>query len=97
VFTCNTYHHLENRRAYFERLRPCLGSGGRIAVVEFDAGGFFRRLSGHYTAREVLVAEMQEAGYTIASEHDFLEEQVFVVFVPTDDGGCEPAATAPPR
>lgn len=36
VFTCNTYHHIPDRRAYFESLTRVLAPGGRVAIVEYQ-------------------------------------------------------------
>ena len=47
VFTCNTYHHLQDRTAYFERLRGSLRPRGRVAVVEFRHGSWL--LGSHAT------------------------------------------------
>ena len=38
VFLCNTYHHIEQRTAYFRRVRSRIRDGGRIAVVDFKMG-----------------------------------------------------------
>jgi ubiquinone/menaquinone biosynthesis C-methylase UbiE len=80
VFTCNTYHHLPDRSAYFARLRARLQPGGRVAIVDFRPGGWFG--SGHATPAETIRAEMEAAGYALLREHDFLPRQVFLVFGP---------------
>ena len=36
--TVNTYHHIENREAYFSAVRSALRDGGRLVVVDFRAG-----------------------------------------------------------
>lgn len=38
VFLCNTYHHIEQRTAYFRRVQSRLRDGGRVAVVDFKMG-----------------------------------------------------------
>ncbi len=38
--------------------------------------------SGHWTAPEDMKAEMEEAGYRVDSEHEFLPMQSFMVFTP---------------
>lgn len=38
VVTVNTYHHIEDRVAYFRRVREALRSGGRLVVVDFSEG-----------------------------------------------------------
>lgn len=80
LFTCNTYHHLTDRAAYFTRLRPVLRTGGRIAIVEYDGRGLFGRLFGHATPADEIRREMAAAGYRLVDAHDFLPRQSFLVF-----------------
>lgn len=83
VFTCNTYHHLADRPAYFRRLRRDLAPDGRVAVIDYDGRkGLFVRLIGHDTAKDVLLREMDEAGYRVVRDTDFLDRQSFVIFAP---------------
>lgn len=84
IFTCNTYHHLQDRIAYFENVHKYLRSGGRIAIVEFRPQGFFQRIFPHSTSAQVIRREMQGAGYELAQEHAFLDSQSFLVFVRRD-------------
>jgi len=83
VFSSDTYHHMQDRPAYFRRLRADLAPDGRVAILEFDGSrGWFVRLFEHYTEKDQLVREMAEAGYRVEREHDFLDRQAFVVFAP---------------
>ncbi len=83
VLTVDTYHHIDDRPAYFRKLQRDLAPGGRVAVIDFDGRkGWFVRLLGHSTPRDVLVREMREAGYEISEEHDFIDRQSFVIFEP---------------
>jgi ubiquinone/menaquinone biosynthesis C-methylase UbiE len=85
IFICNVYHHLENRPAYFSRLKAALKAGGRIAIVDFyhdersGEVGFPKR---HLVARETVVGEMTKAGYQLVREHGFLPRQYFLEFTP---------------
>ncbi len=55
--------------------------GGRVAVIDYDGRkGWFVRLIRHYTLREDLVREMQEAGCEVTEEHHFIDRQSFVIF-----------------
>lgn len=81
VFTCNAYHHLDDRVEYFSGLKRYLRPGARVAIVELDGEGFFRRTAGHYTLLETIQREMEAAGYTLRESFDFLPRQSFVVFV----------------
>ena len=82
VFTVNTYHHFENRVAYFQRLRKYLRPGGRIAVIDFDRRAWFESLWRHFTPAEVIKREMEQAGYGLQRELDFLDRQSFLIFAP---------------
>jgi ubiquinone/menaquinone biosynthesis C-methylase UbiE len=77
VLVVNTYHHLEGRVAYFERVKQALRPGGRLAIIELREGGF---PAGHFTSPEVIQSELEAAGYALAARHDFLERQSFLVF-----------------
>jgi ubiquinone/menaquinone biosynthesis C-methylase UbiE len=80
IFTSNTYHHIENRVAYFAALRKALRPGGRVAVIDFDRRSWFSGLLKHYTPGDFIKREMEQAGYRLASEFDFLDRQSFLLF-----------------
>lgn len=80
IFTCNTYHHLDDRIAYFANAREHLRTGGRLAVIDFNGEGWFERLFSHTTPREVIKSEIKAAGYRLEREIDFLPRQHFIVF-----------------
>lgn len=80
VFTTNTYHHLENRPAYFAKVGKYLRQGGRIAIVEFSGKHWLPFLGSHYTSGQVIKSEMNDAGFALQREFDFLSKQSFLVF-----------------
>lgn len=80
VFSCDTYHHMEDRISYFRRLRRYLKPEGRVAVVEFHPKGLFSGLLGHGTSQEVVRREMEEAGYRLVAAHDLIDRQHFQIF-----------------
>lgn len=83
VLVVDTYHHLDDRPAYFRNLHRDLAPGGRVAVIDFDSDkAGFMRIVGHTTARDELLREMAEAGYAVAEELDFIDRQSFVIFRP---------------
>jgi ubiquinone/menaquinone biosynthesis C-methylase UbiE len=83
IFTANTYHHIDDRPAYFRRARRFLSPTGRIAVIDYrEDAGWFQRLFGHATSPEAIEREMGEAGYEVVARPNFLEEQTFLVFAP---------------
>jgi arsenite methyltransferase len=82
LFTCNTYHHLDDRVDYFADVRGALAPGGRVAIIDFDEreGGWFVRSFGHATPKQTIVEEMSQAGYRLDRDYGDLERQHFLIF-----------------
>jgi ubiquinone/menaquinone biosynthesis C-methylase UbiE len=80
IFTSNTYHHIQDRVRYFANLKKYLHGGGRIAIIEFNRNAWLP--GGHYTPSEVIKKEMEQAGYALQREFDFLDRQSFLIFAP---------------
>jgi predicted methyltransferase len=80
VFSCDTYHHMEERVDYFRSLARSLKRGGRVAILDFHPHGFFSGLLGHGTAKEDVRHEMEAAGYRLIEDVDLIESQHFQVF-----------------
>ncbi len=80
IFTCDTYHHISDRVAYFARLRKYLRPDGRIAIIDFDRRAWLEGLFRHYTPSEFIKREMEQAGYVLEQEPDFLDRQSFLIF-----------------
>jgi ubiquinone/menaquinone biosynthesis C-methylase UbiE len=81
VLIVDTYHHIDDRVAYFRRLRRALRPAGRIAIVDWQK----RPLPvgpemAHKLAREQVVREMERAGYRLAEEPSLLPYQYFLIF-----------------
>jgi predicted methyltransferase len=79
VFTCNTYHHMRDRSAYFRTLAGSLKPAGRVAIIDFKPTGL-AWLFGHSTTEETVRREMESAGYQLVEAHEFLPKQHFQVF-----------------
>jgi arsenite methyltransferase len=95
IFTSNTYHHIDNRIAYFAALIKHLRPSGRLAVIEFSRTAWLEGLWGHYTAKEFIKRELEQAGYELQNDFDFLDRQSFLVFTPKSDGRNNSEALAP--
>jgi len=82
IFLRNVYHHLPNRVEYFKNLKEFLKPGGKIVVIEYKRGGpfSFQRMFGHHVLKEEIVKEMEDAGYQLKNDFDFLPKQSFTVF-----------------
>jgi predicted methyltransferase len=81
VLVVDTYHHIDARVAYFRELRGLLRPGGRVAVIDWQK----RPLPvgpemDHKLPRDQVVAEMEEAGWTLAEEPALLPYQYFLIF-----------------
>ena len=94
VLLVNTYHHIEDRKAYFNRLRRDLSPGAKVAIIDPDADlrGLLSLFleEGHTSHAAEVRREMVAAGYRNSESFDLLPVQLFEVFVPDP-----PAATAP--
>ena len=82
IFSSNTYHHIDNRISYLAKLQKYLRPNGRIAIVEFDRRGWFQGMWKHYTPSEFIKREMEQAGYSLQQEFNFLDRQSFLIFAP---------------
>jgi predicted methyltransferase len=83
VLIVDTYHHIDDRLNYFRRMQEALAPGGRVAVVDFHK----RELPvgpalQHKLAREFVVDEMRQAGWSLAGEKTFLPYHYFLIFQP---------------
>ena len=80
VFSCNTYHHIDNRVTYFANLHKYLHSGGKVAIIDLNGHAWPEGWLGHYTSSESIKKEMDQAGYILQQELDFLDRQSFLIF-----------------
>jgi arsenite methyltransferase len=82
IFLRNVYHHLQNRVEYFGNLKEFLKPNGKIVIIEYKRGGpfSFQRIFGHYVIKETIVKEVEDAGYQLKNDYDFLPKQSFTVY-----------------
>ena len=80
IFTSNVYHHIDARAKYFAGAAKYLRPDGRIAIVDFNGKHWSATFIGHYSPVELIKKEMDEAGYRLEREFDFLDRQSFLVF-----------------
>jgi SAM-dependent methyltransferase len=78
----DTYHHIENREAYFRRLAASLKPGARLAVIDFRLDSPEGPPKSARIAPERVKSELDKAGYALQAEHTFLPYQYFLVFAP---------------
>lgn len=80
ILLVNTYHHLENRPAYFKKLQASLKRQGRIAIVEWSTTSPMGPSADIKVSPEQIQAELREAGFTSVPQQLLLPEQSFLVF-----------------
>ncbi len=98
AITVLTYHHIEGRVDYFDRLRESLRVGGRVAHLDDrpDAEppiSWFQS-EGHWSDPAAIVQEMEDAGYLKLEEFDFIQAQSFQIFEMTPEAWMRSAAVA---
>lgn len=83
VFICDTYHHFEfpykTMRSIWKALKP----DGRVVLVEFhrEEGKSSDWILGHLRAgQDVFVNEINQSGFEVVSEKDFLATSYFMTF-----------------
>ena len=77
----DTWHHVEDQAKYLGLVKRMLMPGGQVVHIDFQK----RELPigpppGMKIAREVLVKQMEGAGFRLSAEHTFLPYQYFLVF-----------------
>lgn len=82
VLLVDVYHHIEDRVAYFHRLRNSLRPGGRVAIIDFRLDSPEGPPRAARITPDAVTAEMTAAGYSLAAEHPFLPRQYFLIFAP---------------
>jgi SAM-dependent methyltransferase len=80
VLVVDTYHHIDNRVAYFTKLRASLRPNGLLAIVDFKADSPNGPPPEHRISPEKVTAELDAAGYALVAAHLFLPRQYFLVF-----------------
>ena len=87
AFMCDVYHHIEDRPAYFGKVRDQLKSGGRLVIVDFkkdapaDAPGPPPAMR---IAAKDLIAELEGAGWKhVRTDTETLPHQYVVELVPS--------------
>jgi len=81
VLILDTYHHLDRRDEYLEKLKAALADDGRVAIVDWKK----KELPvgppiPHKLARQQVLDEMISAGFHLVEEPTVLENQYFLIF-----------------
>ncbi len=85
-FLRNVFHHLPEPAEYFKSIGRFLKDNGKIAIIDYEKQKFsFTSIFGHYTSFNVLLDIMERAGFYPLEKHDFLQDQLFVIFAKKGD------------
>ena len=81
ILIVDTYHHIDDRLAYFRRLHGAVKADGRIAIIDWHK----RPLPEgppleHKLARELVIDEMARSGWRVVGEPEVLTNQYFLIF-----------------
>jgi cyclopropane fatty-acyl-phospholipid synthase-like methyltransferase len=81
IFIVDTYHHISQRKTYFEKLRNSLKPNGKIVIIDFRKGKLpFGPKDHAKISKNQIISELIEAGYKVDSDHIFLKYQNFLIF-----------------
>jgi len=89
IFMRNVVHHIKERTTYFRSTKHMLKPNGRLCIIDYDGRGrffSFWRKFGHKVRKEEVIKEVVSSGFHLLQDHDFLPEQLFLVFSPIDTG-----------
>jgi arsenite methyltransferase len=81
IFICDVLHHIENRPAYYGKLKAALKPGGRVVNIDF----YKKELPvgpppGMKLSDDQVVAEFHAAGFKLGKRRDLLPYQYFLEF-----------------
>ena len=80
VLILKTYHEISEPVGVMRRLRTALRGAARVGIIDRNGDG-----DDHGIDRDVVVREMERAGYRLVEEHDFVKPDgmdYFLVFQP---------------
>jgi ubiquinone/menaquinone biosynthesis C-methylase UbiE len=87
ILIVDTYHHIPNRVAYFRGLRTSMKPGSRLAIIDFRKTAPTGPPVEFRFTPDQIGAELEQAGFRLATQHDFLPHQIFLIFEPEVGGG----------
>lgn len=93
VLVVDTYHHISNRAAFFQRVRDRLRPGGRVVIVDFREDSPMGPPREHRLAPAVVTREMTEAGFRAGPTLDTLPNQYVLSFTAADGAATSSAAS----
>ena len=85
VFLASSFHHLPDRTRYFQRVRPSLRPGGRVAILEGRPSRFTRLTGNHATNPDAVRTTLEAAGFRRLASADLVRWSSLQTFG-ADDG-----------
>ena len=82
IVLVDVYHHVDGRERYFRKVRGYLKPGGRVAIIDFRLDSPEGPPRAARIAPGQVIAELEAADYRLATQHNFLPNQYFLVFEP---------------
>ena len=76
----DTYHHIPSRVAYFRVLKTLMRPGARVAIVDFRKEAPQGPPVEFRFTPDQITAELEEAGFHLQTQYDFLPRQMFLVY-----------------
>ncbi len=80
LFLRNSFHHLENRVAYFNDLKRSLKDKGKVVIIDHKKESPSGPGIGHGTGEGEIEAVMEKAGFAIEASFDYLSGQWFFIY-----------------
>jgi ubiquinone/menaquinone biosynthesis C-methylase UbiE len=81
ILTVNTWHHIDRRIKYLERLARALKPGGRLVIIDWREGDLpHGPPPGSKLSRDAVVRELDKAGWMLMTESVALPYQYTLVF-----------------
>jgi len=83
IVIVNTWHHIDGRMKYVKKLRQALGTEGRVVIIDWREGELpMGPPPDSKLSRDAVVAEFDEAGWSLETESVLLPYQYFLIFYP---------------
>ncbi len=78
VFLCDTYHHINDRVAYFAKVKQTLKPEGRLVIIDYVRT---QDNPDHSIVKDDVITELRRAGYRLLKDYDLLlPKQYFLEF-----------------
>lgn len=75
ILIVDTWHHIQDRVAYGQKLAKTFKPGGALYVVDFTLDSPVGPKKDHRLAPEIVTAELQKAGFTVETLQESLPNQ----------------------